>query len=366
MNKRLIIPLAFGLLLPLSSFAAYDDVQLTTDTVLSVGGHTINVTGSTAAISSIVVDSSSFAATIETGASLTISSTDRKEYTVSSSPVGATAAQTCTDSVSQVEITLTGAVALTSAVVTVTPTDATCSTTTTTTTTTSGGGGGPVGSFGVSGGGGGGVGGGVVTVTPTVSSSSNSAETTGTAQTTTDLTAQLNALTSQLSSLSSSATFSKNLRVGNTGSDVVALQTWLEAQGFLTMPVGVAKGIYGPATKAAVIRYQKSVGISATGTVGPLTRARLNGGASVSAPNSSSMASGSFTTNLSHGSKGEAVTALQKFLEEKGFLVIPTGTAYGYYGPATKAAVLKYQQSMGIAGANGNFGPATRAKANGN
>lgn len=366
MNKRLIIPLAFSLLMPLSSFAAFDTLSLGTSAVLSVGGRTINITSSTSTIASLTVTSSTFTADVETGSVMTFSSTDRKEFSVSSAPAGVSAAQTCTDSVSQVDISLPNTIALTSATVTVTPTDTTCTTTTTTTTTTTvTGGGGPAGSFGVSGGGGGG---GVFIPSATSASPSTGSATTNTAtptvNTTATLTAQLDALTAQLSSLKSATTFSKDLRVGSKGDDVIALQTWLEAQGFLSMPVGVAKGYYGASTRAAVMKYQKSVGLPQVGVVGPATRATLNGGGSVSTAPTSMMASGSFTANLYPGSKGEAVTALQKFLEAKGFLVVPAGVAYGYYGPATKAAVLKYQQSEGVAGANGNFGPATRAKAN--
>ena len=76
-------------------------------------------------------------------------------------------------------------------------------------------------------------------------------------------------------------TFSNNLTVGSTGQDVVALQTWLVANNFLTMPAGVAQGFFGAKTKAAVVAYQTSVGLPATGFVGPLTRGKLNAGSTV-------------------------------------------------------------------------------------
>jgi len=77
-----------------------------------------------------------------------------------------------------------------------------------------------------------------------------------------------------------SAAFSTNLTVGSTGSDVVALQTWLITNGFHIPSVesGAAnKGYFGSQTKAAVQAYQTSVGVPSTGFVGPLTRAALNG-----------------------------------------------------------------------------------------
>jgi len=73
-------------------------------------------------------------------------------------------------------------------------------------------------------------------------------------------------------------TFTGYLSVGSTGPEVVALQSWLVSQGFLTMPAGVAEGYFGSLTKAAVVAYQASVGLPNTGYVGPLTVAKLNAG----------------------------------------------------------------------------------------
>jgi peptidoglycan hydrolase-like protein with peptidoglycan-binding domain len=75
-------------------------------------------------------------------------------------------------------------------------------------------------------------------------------------------------------------TFNTNLTVGSTGADVVALQTWLMAQGYSipALSAGTAKGYFGSQTKAAVMAYQAAKGIPNTGFVGPLTRGALNGG----------------------------------------------------------------------------------------
>ena len=68
-----------------------------------------------------------------------------------------------------------------------------------------------------------------------------------------------------------------------------------------------------------------------------------------------------YSANLTVGSKGADVTALQSFLNSKGFLsVAPTG----FFGPLTKAALAKYQASVGISPASGFFGPITRANLN--
>lgn len=86
------------------------------------------------------------------------------------------------------------------------------------------------------------------------------------------------------STASAAYTFANYLRVGSTGADVTALQSWLVSQNFLTMPAGVSMGYFGQLTKAAVVKYQASVGLPATGFVGPLTVAKLNGGSVASAP----------------------------------------------------------------------------------
>lgn len=76
--------------------------------------------------------------------------------------------------------------------------------------------------------------------------------------------------------------FSTNLTVGSTGPAVVALQTALIAQGYSIPSIAsgaAAKGYFGAQTQAAVKKYQAAHGVPATGFVGPLTRAALNGGA---------------------------------------------------------------------------------------
>jgi hypothetical protein len=68
-----------------------------------------------------------------------------------------------------------------------------------------------------------------------------------------------------------------------------------------------------------------------------------------------------FTKDLTIGSEGEDVLALQKILQEKGFFpanIIPTGKFYGI----TRQAVKDYQSANGITPAEGYFGPITRDK----
>jgi hypothetical protein len=77
----------------------------------------------------------------------------------------------------------------------------------------------------------------------------------------------------------------------------------------------------------------------------------------------SASASTTFTRDLTIGSSGADVTALQNWLIKGGF-AIPAG-ATGYFGAQTAAALAKYQASVGISPAAGYFGPITRAKVNG-
>ncbi|MFA5023322.1 MAG: peptidoglycan-binding protein, partial [Candidatus Paceibacterota bacterium] len=67
------------------------------------------------------------------------------------------------------------------------------------------------------------------------------------------------------------------------------------------------------------------------------------------------------TRTLAVGSKGDEVSALQRYLMEGGFITIiqkPTG----YYGVITKVAVIAWQKANDVKPANGIFGPSSRNK----
>jgi len=68
---------------------------------------------------------------------------------------------------------------------------------------------------------------------------------------------------------------SRSLGIGTSGADVAALQTALQAKGLLTIPPGVAQGYFGSLTRAAVAKYQVSVGLPGSGVFDPTTRAKL-------------------------------------------------------------------------------------------
>src|SRR3989344_3183006 len=129
-----------------------------------------------------------------------------------------------------------------------------------------------------------------------------------------ELTAQINSLLATISSLQSqlstmtggsttvgSYTFASNLKQGDTGTDVMNLQKVLNMSADTKVSVsgagspGNETSTFGPATKAAVIKFQEKyasdiltpVGLSkGTGFVGASTRAKLNmmGGAVSTTP----------------------------------------------------------------------------------
>lgn len=68
-----------------------------------------------------------------------------------------------------------------------------------------------------------------------------------------------------------------------------------------------------------------------------------------------------FSQNLSFGSRGDDVTELQKMLARDGFFTV---TPTGYFGPITRAALMKWQSANGIP-STGFFGLLSRMKANG-
>lgn len=92
---------------------------------------------------------------------------------------------------------------------------------------------------------------------------------------------------------------------------------------------------------------------------------QMNGSAQTSAtpPASASSPNALFNRNLTIGSQGTDVFQLQQLLITDGYLTvisIPTG----YFGQATKNALIAYQEAKGISPATGYFGPLTRATLN--
>ena len=77
--------------------------------------------------------------------------------------------------------------------------------------------------------------------------------------------------------VSGSSSFSRSLQVGSTGSDVKALQIYLNTHGYMITATGAGSPghettSFGSLTKKAVMKYQKDHGLPASGFFGPMTR----------------------------------------------------------------------------------------------
>lgn len=75
--------------------------------------------------------------------------------------------------------------------------------------------------------------------------------------------------------------FTRNLQFGAVNSDVKLLQKYLNTKGYTVSKSGIGSvgnesTRFGSATRAALIKFQKSGGISGTGFFGPLTRQYVN------------------------------------------------------------------------------------------
>jgi peptidoglycan hydrolase-like protein with peptidoglycan-binding domain len=119
------------------------------------------------------------------------------------------------------------------------------------------------------------------------------------------------------------------LQNGSTGSDVKRLQRILVELKLLDYS-GI-DGSFGPQTESSVKSFQQSSGLTVDGIVGPQTWQALPADPD--------------TPELSNGSTGTEVSAMQQPLKNAGFY---TGTVDGVFGPNTEAAVRAYQSSRGI------------------
>ena len=67
----------------------------------------------------------------------------------------------------------------------------------------------------------------------------------------------------------------QNLQIGDSGTEVVALQTFLKSIGYLSMPLSTTEGYFGSLTKEALATFQLATGLPNTGYCGALTRAMI-------------------------------------------------------------------------------------------
>lgn len=288
-----------ALFAPALALAAYNDVTLTTDTVLSVNGITLNVSGSSAVVESITVNSTNFSVTLLSGSTFQVTAPNLNRLSADTN-VGNTTL-ICSNSESTIKYEPSETVT-----VTISPSSTLCSTDT-------------------SGGSGGSTGGSpspsatpATSATPAVSAtpatSESAAEPATPAIPATPATPASGLSASQIqsildvlasfdadadtiakvkaslegTSITGSVTstavriFKSDLSVGSLGSEVKALQEFLNAHGYTVSTSGPGSAgnettTFGSATRAALIKYQKANGITpAVGYFGPKTRAAVN------------------------------------------------------------------------------------------
>jgi hypothetical protein len=192
--------------LPALASAAYNDVTLTTSAAISVGGYTLDVSGASAAVQSIVVNASNFSVTLASGSLLTVSSPTLNQ--LSSNVTSDVTSNPCTGSASSISLAYSGAGTATNVI---TPSATIC---TTAATSPSSGGGGPIYGSGP-------LAPGYVNANPTATSTAAGA-TPNTATST----------AASVVSRTSSYLFTQNLYFRSTSPEVAELQKYLNDHGF--------------------------------------------------------------------------------------------------------------------------------------
>ncbi|MBP9852202.1 MAG: peptidoglycan DD-metalloendopeptidase family protein [Candidatus Pacebacteria bacterium] len=172
-----------------------------------------------------------------------------------------------------------------------------------------------------------------------------------------------------------------DIELRSTGAAVIALQKYLilasSGSASNVLATKGATGNFAALTKAALVEFQIKNNISpADGYYGPVTRTYVEShpiivqaSAPVAIPTQTETSGLLLTRNLYKGNSSEDVRTLQKLLNSKGFPVATSGVGSAgfettYFGPATLAAVIKFQTAKNISPNVGSVGPLTRAALN--
>ena len=146
----------------------------------------------------------------------------------------------------------------------------------------------------------------------------------------------------------------RTLTLGMTGNDVYALQERLIELRYLS---GVANGVFGAETQAALIAFQKNNGLTADGNAGSSTLKKLAGSCKAATRTTPTPAPAG-TVTLREGDEGENVYILQAYLFELGYY---TGRIDGRFSAETTEAVKAFQRANGLT-ADGIAGKGTQSK----
>ncbi len=146
----------------------------------------------------------------------------------------------------------------------------------------------------------------------------------------------------------------RTLQQGSSGEEVLRVQQALNnvSTQYPGIPLVVEDGFYGSATAAAVRAFQRQFGLDVDGIVGVSTWNKLfETSALIDAGEEPGEEMPPYPgTVLKNGSRGNAVRLMQKRLKAISIYYpnIPDIDADGIFGPATTAAVIAFQQMMGI------------------
>ena len=146
----------------------------------------------------------------------------------------------------------------------------------------------------------------------------------------------------------------RSLSLGMTGNDVYALQERLIELRYLD---GVADGVFGQETQAALVSFQQNNGLTTDGQAGASTLKKLAGSCKAATRVTPSPAP-SGTVVLREGDSGENVYILQARLFELGYY---TGRIDGRFSEETTQAVKDFQRANGLT-ADGIAGKGTQSK----
>jgi hypothetical protein len=266
MKKVLTTLSVLALLAPLAAFAAYNDVQLTSGSsiTMTVGSSLLTFTVSNGLVQTLQVNAGSVSAHLESGSQLDITSTDRTTFTYALA--GAAAGFTCTDSYSSLLVTAPSAQD-----VTVTPTGSACTTNT---------------GSGSNNGGAGGAGTPNPSPSPSPAPSPSPSPNPAPSPVVAPVANLISTITPPAPAVAPapasivSPVFNKDLTVGSKGDDVKRLQQLLATDKEI-YPDGSATGYLGNLTKAAIVKFQIKYGVikkssdPGSGNLGPKTRAKI-------------------------------------------------------------------------------------------
>lgn len=274
--KRVLFLAISLLLLPVFVFAAFDDTTLTTDVIVTTAGIDLNVSGSSAVVETITVDSDHFFFTLRSGSSIQVTSSD-KRVLATNAPVQYITTNECGSSSSILKFTSADN---SESIITVTPKTSTCGNNATSATV-------PSSSSSSSGGGGGIAPASLINPTPPSTVAQNiNIPVTKIAVAPVSVTPAPTVSVPSVSAPAVSAIFKKILSPGKSTPDVKRLQQLLNADPDTRITTsgvgspGKETTYFGTLTVKAVKKFQVKYGIAKPGDggyglFGPKTRAKI-------------------------------------------------------------------------------------------